>query len=86
MEEITKALLKMRDTIEIDNLLSDLLTRSEAETLSLRFQIAILLSKKIPYKEIERATGASSATIAKVNESIKYGKNGLKLAIERLNL
>ncbi len=86
MEDIAKALLKMRDTGEIENLLSDLLTRSEVHTLELRFQIAIMLYKKIPYKEIERATGASSATITKVNESLKYGKDGLKQAIERMKI
>jgi len=83
LDDVAKALLKLRNTAEIKSFIKDVLTHSEQETLSLRFRIAKLLDKGIPYTQIERETGASSATIAKVSEYLKYGFGGYRTALER---
>lgn len=84
LEPISKSILKLRNRQEVSNYLRDLFTKAEIKILTLRFQIATMLNEGISYVEIERATGASSATIAKVSESIKYGNDGLRVVLERM--
>jgi TrpR-related protein YerC/YecD len=81
---ISGAFLKLRTEDEIRLFLKDLLSNSEQKSISERFNIALLLERGLPYTQIERETGASSATIAKVSENLKYGNDGYKLIIERL--
>ncbi len=69
---------------ELEAFLKDLLTRSETETLEQRWQIAQLLESGKSYKEIEKLTGASSATIAKVSEFLHHGYDGYKSTLEKL--
>ncbi|MCA9383034.1 DNA-binding transcriptional regulator [Candidatus Dojkabacteria bacterium] len=82
--EIAKALLNLRNKEEISSFLQDILTSSEQETVALRWEVAKMLDQGIPYTQIERETGASSATIAKVSEYLKYGYNGYRMALDRL--
>jgi len=82
---LANALLNLRNQDEVTAFLSDLLTKSEQLTLKMRMQVAKMLRKGLPYTQIVRETGASSATIAKVSENYKYGNDGLKLALERLD-
>jgi len=81
---LADALLNLRNLEEVTAFLSDLLTNSEMKTLKMRLQVAKKLKQGLPYTQIVRETGASSATIAKVSENYKYGNDGLKLALERL--
>ena len=83
LESLAAALIKLRTTDEIKAFLQDLFTKSEQESLASRLQIARLLDEGLPYTQIERETGASSATIAKVSENLKYGYDGYKLVLER---
>ncbi len=76
--------LKARSKNEIIRLLQDLFSNKELENLSLRAEIAFRLQKKESYEQIERETGASSATIAKVSEALKYGKEGLATSLSRI--
>jgi len=78
------AFLKLHTEEEIRLFLKDILSNSEQKAISERFNIALLLERGQPYTQIERETGASSATIAKVSENLKYGNDGYKLIIERL--
>lgn len=82
---LVEALSKLKNDDEIRAFLSDILTRSEQTTLIMRLKVATLLDKGSPYKQIERETGASSATIAKISEYLKYGYDGYKTVIERLD-
>ncbi|HLD03823.1 MAG TPA: YerC/YecD family TrpR-related protein [Candidatus Dojkabacteria bacterium] len=85
LDFLANALLNLRNQDEVTAFLSDLLTKSEQLTLKMRMQVAKMLRKGLPYTQIVRETGASSATIAKVSENYKYGNDGLKLALERLD-
>jgi TrpR-related protein YerC/YecD len=82
---LVEAISKLKNEDEISAFLSDILTKSEQETLTLRLKVAKLLDKGSPYKQIERETGASSATIAKISEYLKYGYDGYRTVIERLD-
>lgn len=85
ISEVAKALLKLRNEEEIEAFLKDILTKSEQKTWVLRWRVAKMLDQGMPYTQIERETGASSATIAKVSEFLKYGYDGYRTAIDRLN-
>ena len=81
---LSQTLLKLRNVEEINLFLEDLLTKSEQINIASRLKIAEMLNEGLPYSQIQRETGASSATIAKVSDNLKYGHDGFKLAIDRL--
>ena len=81
---LAQAFLKLRNIEEIRMFLKDLLSNSEQESIASRVTIAQMLEQGLPYTQIERETGASSATIAKVSENLKYGNDGYKLILDRL--
>lgn len=66
-DRLVDALLKLETREECYRLLEDLFTIREIEDLSQRIQVAELLSEKATYAEITQKTGASSATIGRVN-------------------
>jgi TrpR-related protein YerC/YecD len=84
LELLAKSLIKIRNIDEAKKYLMDMFSKTELKTVALRFQIAKMLSKGESYLDIERQTGASSATIAKISESLKYGNEGLKIVLERM--
>ncbi len=84
MNMLAQAFLKLRNVEEIRLFLKDLLSNAEQESIAARIMIALMLAEGSPYSQIVRETGASSATIAKVSENLKYGNDGYKLIIERL--
>ena len=83
LKNLGNAVDALVDEEEVYTFLRDLLTKAEQETLGMRWEIAKLLDSGVPYTKIEEITGASSATIAKVNEFLKYGYDGYRLAIDR---
>lgn len=78
-----KALLLTRNENELMKFLIDLMSVKELEILVNRFKVANMLNDGYPYTEIERLTGLSSATIAKVSDALKYGYDGYKLVLQR---
>jgi TrpR-related protein YerC/YecD len=78
-----KSFLVLRNEEEIANFLKDLMTMKELENFARRLKAAQMLEAGNGYNEIERLTGLSSATIAKVSESMKYGYDGYKLVLDR---
>lgn len=81
---LVEALLKLETREECYRLLEDLLTIREVEDLSQRMHVARLLTDKVTYTEITQKTGASSATIGRVNRALIYGADGYKLILEKL--
>ena len=53
--------------------------------MSQRYQVAMMLKDKKVYSDIVRQTGASTATISRVNRSLSYGNDGYQLVLDRLN-
>ena len=82
--EMYKAILTLETVDEVMKFFDDLCTVSELQAMEQRFQVAMLLSEGMIYNDILEKTGASSATISRVNRSIQYGKDGYSVAFERL--
>jgi TrpR-related protein YerC/YecD len=62
----------------------DLCTISEIKALAQRLEVAKMLKNGITYTEIAEKTGASTATISRVNRCLNYGADGYSMIIERL--
>ena len=62
----------------------DLCTVPEIKAMSQRFEVAKMLSEKQVYSEIVRKTGASTATISRVNRSLNYGSDGYSMVFEKI--
>ena len=62
----------------------DVCTINEIQSLSQRFEVAKLLREKQTYLEIAEKTGASTATISRVNRSLNYGNDGYELVFGRM--
>ena len=71
--ELYKAILLLKDEQECYEFFQDLCTVSELRAMEQRFEVASLLDDGMIYNEILERTGASSATISRVNRSLSYG-------------
>ena len=69
---------------ECEKFFSDLFTINEIRSAAQRLEVARLLKEKITFSEIERLTGASSATISRVNRTLNYGTGGYDEVLEKL--
>lgn len=78
------ALMTLKTEDEYAAFLEDLLTTKEMLDISQRIMVAKLLTEKKIYNQIAEETGASSATISRVNRAFSYGKDGYKTVFERL--
>lgn len=81
---LVDALLKLETREECYRLLEDLLTIREVTDFSQRIHVAKLLQDKVTYTEITQITGASSATIGRVNRALMYGADGYKMILQKL--
>ena len=79
-----QAILKLKTPEECYNFLMDLCTVPELKAMEQRFEVAQLLNQGMIYNKILELTGASSATISRVNRSLNYGTDGYRLVIERM--
>ena len=84
-EEMYKAILTLRDVDECMRFFDDLCTVSELMAMEQRYNVAVCLDKGMIYNDILAETGASSATISRVNRSLQYGKGGYEIVFERMN-
>lgn len=83
ISDVARAFVSLENEDEIKAFLADILTQTEQETLKMRLKVARMLDNGSPYKQIEKETGASSATIAKISEYLKYGYDGYRTVIDR---
>lgn len=79
-----KAVLQLKDIDECRRFFDDLCTIPELRSMSQRIEVAHMLYDKKVYTDIGEATGASTATISRVNKCLNYGQNGYNLVLERL--
>ena len=79
------AILSLKDRDECYNFFEDLCTVNELLSLSPRFEVAAMLKNKKTYLEIAEKTGASTATISRVNRSLNYGNDGYELVFSRMD-
>ena len=79
-----EAIASLRDAEECRRFLQDLCTVSELKAMEQRMEVALLLDQGMIYSEILERTGASSATISRVNPCLHYGADGYRTIIPRL--
>ena len=79
-----RAILKLQSEEEIYNFFQDLCTVAELRSMEQRFEVAAMLRSHKTYLEIAEKTGASTATISRVNRSLNYGNDGYNMIFESL--
>ena len=80
-DQLYKAILQLKDEQECYEFFQDLCTVSELRAMEQRFEVASLLDDGMIYNDILERTGASSATISRVNRALQYGADGYKTVL-----
>ena len=78
-----RALLTLRTEEEVYSFFQDLCTVTELRAMEQRFEVACMLNKGMIYNDILEKTGASSATISRVNRSLAFGHGGYQVFFQR---
>lgn len=84
VDSMFDAILCLRTREECYSFFEDLCTVNELLSLSQRFEVATMLRDHKTYLEIAEQTGASTATISRVNRSLNYGNDGYELVLSRM--
>lgn len=82
IDELFKAILGLKDLEECYRFFEDVCTIKEIKSISQRLQVAKLLKLEKTYNEIEEKTGASTATISRINRVLNYGADGYEIAFK----
>ena len=85
VDHLFDAVLCLKNREECYSFFEDLCTVNELLSLSQRFEVASMLKSGKTYMEIAEKTGASTATISRVNRSLNYGNDGYDLVFGRMN-
>lgn len=83
-ERLVKAILSLESEEECFSFFEDICTIKEIQDMSQRLQVAEMLNQNKSYIEISKITGASTATISRVNKCLNYGSDGYRRALEKL--
>ncbi len=84
LDELFKAILELKDLDECYGFFEDLCTVNEIKEMAQRLQVAKMLRQKKTYIDIADSTGASTATISRVNRYLNYGSDGYNIILDRL--
>ena len=84
VEHLFEAILTLETKEECFDFFEDLCTINELLSLSQRYEVATMLKEKRTYLEIAEKTGASTATISRVNRTLLYGNDGYSMVLERM--
>lgn len=82
---LVKALLSLSTPEECHAFLEDICTIRELSDISQRWEVATMLAQGRNYADISATTGASTATISRVNKCLMYGSGGYRIAIEKMD-
>lgn len=85
MGQFYRAVLALENEEECRRFFDDVATIKEVLELSARLEVARLLDSGAVFSEISKQTGASSATISRVNKCLIYGDGGYKTVLDRLS-
>lgn len=84
VDQLFDAILTLQNREECYQFFDDLCTMNELMSLSQRFAVAAMLKEKKTYIEIAGETGASTATISRVNRSLSYGNDSYDMVLQRM--
>ena len=82
-DELVDAFARLREPTVVAAFLRDLCTTNELDAMGQRLQVARLVDEAVPYQEISRRTGASTATVTRVAHWLHYGEGGYKEVLKR---
>ena len=83
MDELFEGVLSLTSVEECYNIFEDLCTITELRAMAQRFQVAKMLDDGQIYSDIVKETGASTATISRVNKCLIYGTDGYRMVLDR---
>lgn len=81
---LMKAILHLEKEEDAYRFFEDICTIAEIRSMAQRLEVAILLRDHVTYQEIARRTGASSATISRVNRALLYGADGYNRVLDAI--
>ena len=84
VDHLFEAILTLKSKEECYSFFEDLCTVNELLSLSQRFEVAAMLKEHKTYLELAEQTGASTATISRVNRSLTYGNDGYEMVFSRM--
>lgn len=83
IEDLFRAVARLRSVEELERFFRDLCTLPELETLAHRWQVAKLLDEGLPYLEVAQRAQASTTTVTRVSQWLRRGEGGYRLALDR---
>lgn len=86
VDHLFDAVLTLKTREECYKFFEDVCTIKELLAMAQRYEVALMLEKKLTYLDIAERTGASTATISRVNRSLSYGEDGYQMVFDRLGL
>ena len=84
VDHLFDAILTLKNKEECYTFFEDVCTINELLSISQRFEVALMLRQGRTYLDISEDTGASTATIIRVNRSLNYGNDGYDMALDRM--
>lgn len=81
-DDFFEAVLKLKNVEDCRKFFEDVCTIKELQDVSQRLEVARLLKQGLNYQAISKATGASTATISRVNKCLNYGSGGYNIVID----
>ena len=84
LETLFEAILRLRSAEEAEAFFRDLCTLGELHDMSQRWAVVRMLEAGMHYADISRQTGASTATITRINTWLQHGEGGYRLMLDRL--
>ena len=84
LDSLFEAILQLKSSEECYRFFEDICTISEIKAIAQRLEVAKMLDESITYHDISQKTGASTATISRVNRCLQYGAGGYRLMLERM--
>ncbi len=82
-DDLVDAFVRLRDPDTVAAFLRDLCTTNELDAMGQRLQVAKLVDEGLPYHEVSRRTGASTATVTRVAHWLRYGEGGYPVVLRR---
>ena len=84
VDHLFEAILTLETKEDCYRFFEDVCTIKELLAMAQRYEVAYLLDQKMTYIDIAEKTGASTATISRVNRSLVYGEDGYRMVFDRL--
>ncbi len=85
VKDLFEAILTLENVEECFDFFEDVCTVNEVLSIAQRFAVAKMLKENNTYLEVAKVTGASTATISRVNRSLNYGNDGYEMVLSRMN-